>query len=265
MPDEHAALGGNGLRIVPGITHQPHQAELVRHLARYRFARRVIAADLRRCRRKATHTVIDLGCGAGYGAAELARVSGVRVIGLDCDPAAIEHAQRHYGGRNVQFRTADLRSLAADLTETPAYLVALEVLEHLPEGIKLFASLRWQRLALVSTPYLEPPGQNPHHLRWNISEADYATFPHKAFFYQDMPGLIYATCDKPPQAINLLCVLFAEASDWPAEAVAWWLDCQRAAYRARRLLPDAWAAIKDLARPAVRPLLRRLRPGRYAP
>ena len=266
MAEGHESLGGNGLRVVPGVTHQAHEAELRRHLARYRFARRLIAADLRRWRPSAPPLVVDLGCGAGYGAAELARAPGVHVLGLDCEAAAIEHARRHYAGQHVQFRTADIRRLAAEPpAEPPAYLVALEVLEHLPDGLELLASLRWTRLALISTPYLEPPGRNPHHARWNISEAEYAAFPHKAFFYQDMAGLIYAACDKPSQAVNLLCALYAEPAAPAVLAVGGWLDWQRAAWRARRLLPDAWSAVKDLARPLVRPLLRRWRPERYAP
>lgn len=278
MGDEQAALGGDGLRVVPGITHQAHDAELVRHLARYRFARRLIAADVRNCRAGAAPLIIDLGCGAGYGAAELARVPGAQVIGLDCEPAAIEHARRHYAGEKVQFYTADLRALAAERfgelsdelsgrlkAAPPDYLVACEVLEHLPDGLELLARLRWKRLAVISTPYLEPAGRNPHHVRWDISEADYACFGHKAFFYQDLPGVIYAACDQPPQPINLLCVLYADSAGRALDAVNWWLDWQRAAHRAQRLLPDAWAAIKDLARPMVRPLLRRLLPRRYAP
>ncbi|MCL6501264.1 MAG: class I SAM-dependent methyltransferase [Pirellulales bacterium] len=266
MAEDRALLGGEGLRVVPGVTHQRHDPELVRHLARYRFARWLIAADIRRARPPAAPQIVDLGCGAGYGAAELGRIPGVHVLGLDHDPAVIEHAQRRYGGGNVAFRVADLRSMAAETaTAACAYLVALEVLEHLPDGLELFACLRWTRLAVVSTPYLEPPGRNPHHARWNISEAEYAAFPRKAFFYQDLPGVIYAACDRPPQAVNLLCVLFAEQAEGAVDAIVGWLDWQRAAYRARRLLPDAWEAFKDLTRPVLRPMLRRVWPERYQP
>lgn len=265
MSDGQAALGGNGLRTVSALTHQAHDAELVRHLARYRFARRVIAADLPRSRRQAVQTSTDCHCAGEHGAAKLPRVLGMQGLGLDCKPAAIEHAQCQHARENVHFGTADLRCLAADFaSEPPAYVVALEVLEHLRDRLEIFASLRWTRPAAVSTPYPEPLGQRPHHSRWDISEAAFAAFAHKAFFYQDMPGTIYGGRAMPPQAIRLLRVLFAELSDRIAEGAAWLLDCQRAGRRVRRLLPDAWAAFKNLARPLVQLVLCRLRAGRYA-
>lgn len=59
------------------------------HLAAYRFCAGFAAG--RRC--------LDLGCGTGYGAAELAGSGGAaQVVGIDSDPKAIAYARRRYGG-----------------------------------------------------------------------------------------------------------------------------------------------------------------------
>src|SRR2546428_2077158 len=62
--------------------------DLERHLAAYRFVRP----------RAAGRTVLDAGCGEGYGAALLAEVAG-RVVGIDRAEAVRVAAARHGGPR----------------------------------------------------------------------------------------------------------------------------------------------------------------------
>ena len=83
-------------RIVPDET-EPGIVAL--HLKRYEFA-------LPYCRGA---SVLDAGCGVGYGTAHLARVA-ERVVGVDVSDDAVSYARAHYAGPNVEFRVATARA-----------------------------------------------------------------------------------------------------------------------------------------------------------
>lgn len=157
-----------GERVIPGEV----DANLLNeHLARYAFA-----ARLARSRR-----VLDAGCGAGYGCAELAQ-SATLVVGVDVAREAVEYAREHYQLPNVQFEQGSCTALqwpdgSFDL------VVAFEVIEHLSEWRELLVEVR-RVLApdgqfVVSTPnklyYSETRGHagpNPYH----VHEFDYDEF-----------------------------------------------------------------------------------------
>jgi SAM-dependent methyltransferase len=174
-----------GERVIPGEVDVDLLNE---HMARYTFA-----ARLARGKR-----VLDAGCGAGYGSAELAHAA-ESVVGVDCAPEAIEFARAHYPGANLKFEVSSCEALpqsdaAFDL------VVAFEVIEHL-ENWRGF--LRESRRVLtpngqlvVSTPnklyYTESRGKdgaNPFH----VHEFDFeefraeltAVFPHVSMFLEN--------------------------------------------------------------------------------
>jgi SAM-dependent methyltransferase len=149
-----------GERVIPG---QVSVDLLNEHLARYAFA-----ARLARGKR-----VLDAGCGAGYGSAELARAA-LSVVGVDRAAEAIDFARAAYRFPNLRFERASCAALphragAFDL------VVAFEVIEHL-EDWRAFLEEARRVLAptgqfMVSTPnrlyYTEsrgPDGANPFHV-----------------------------------------------------------------------------------------------------
>jgi ubiquinone biosynthesis O-methyltransferase len=158
------------------------------HMARYTFA-----ARLTRGKR-----VLDAGCGAGYGSAELARMAW-RVTGIDIAPEAVAFARSHYESPNLSFQQASCTELpfedgAFDL------VVAFEVIEHLEEWKGFLREVR-RVLApagqlIVSTPnrlyYTESrgaQGANPFH----VHEFDFEeftrelkqVFPHVSMFLEN--------------------------------------------------------------------------------
>jgi len=174
-----------GERLIPGEVDVDLLNE---HLARYAFA-----ARLARGKR-----VLDAGCGAGYGSAELAGAAD-SVVGVDVAPEAIAFATAHYQLPNLRFEQGSCTALpnpggCFDL------VVAFEVIEHLTDWRAFLAETR-RVLApngqlVVSTPnrlyYTEsrgPRGANPFH----VHEFDFAefcaellaVFPHVSLFLEN--------------------------------------------------------------------------------
>ncbi len=148
-----------GERVIPGEVNDDLWAE---HIARYAFAAR-LASGAR---------VLDIGCGTGYGTAELAQHAR-SATGIDVSADAIGYARVHYPLSNITFLTAS----ATALPFPPAsfdLITAFEVIEHLDNWPDLLVEAR--RLLhpngtfLVSTPnklyYAESRadrGPNPFH------------------------------------------------------------------------------------------------------
>jgi SAM-dependent methyltransferase len=128
--------------------------------------------------------VADLACGEGYGADLLARRS-ARVVGVDANPEAHEHARLRYQRQNLSFE----RALVEEFEGPCDAIVFLQTIEHVHEPESLldrFAAAA--PLSYVSTPNrltLAPPGAeksgNPWHLR------EYALGEYRALLERHFP------------------------------------------------------------------------------
>jgi SAM-dependent methyltransferase len=124
-----------GERVIPG---QVDPDLLNEHLARYAFA-----ARLARGKR-----VLDAGCGAGYGSAELVK-SALSVVGVDAATEATAYAREHYRLPNLHFEQASCGGLPHP-DATFDLVVAFEVIEHLAD---------WRGFLMEVRRVLSPTGQ----------------------------------------------------------------------------------------------------------
>ncbi|MEP7328120.1 MAG: methyltransferase domain-containing protein [Betaproteobacteria bacterium] len=110
-----------GERFVPGLPGEiAHE-----HWHRYAFARR-FAADKR---------VLDVASGEGYGSALLAKVAD-SVVGVDVDPAAVEHARTVYAQRpNLRFECGSGAALPLPDAQIDV-AISFETIEHLPRPMQ---------------------------------------------------------------------------------------------------------------------------------
>lgn len=124
-----------GERVIPGQVDIDLWNE---HLSRYAFAARL-------ARRK---RVLDVGCGAGYGSAELAN-SASSVTGIDIGADAVAYATENYSRPNLSFQEAGATALPFP-EDSFDLVVAFEVIEHLSD---------WEQLITEARRVLSPGGQ----------------------------------------------------------------------------------------------------------
>jgi SAM-dependent methyltransferase len=194
-----------GERVIPGRVDPDLWNE---HRSRYLFAARFCAGK----------RVLDLGCGTGYGSAELA-ARAERVVALDGSAEAIEYAARHFALPNLCF----VRASASRLPFAPDsfdVVVALELLEHLADweaalaGVRALAGERGY--FIVSTPnklaYAESrklAGPNPFHVHefefGEFRDALAGLFPHVSIYLQNhTPAITFAPLhpEAPPEIFS---------------------------------------------------------------
>jgi SAM-dependent methyltransferase len=170
-----SALPLTGERTVPGIPEENYWFR--RHEAVYIALRDLVAGA----------SVLEAGCGEGYGAGMLAEVA-TGVLALDLDAVTAAHVARRYPGAGVA--RANLVALPVRDGSVDA-VVSLQVIEHLWEQERFlrecFRVLRPGGALVVSTPnrLTFSPGRdtplNPFHTR-ELSAAELACLVRDAGF-----------------------------------------------------------------------------------
>lgn len=174
-----------GERVIPGEVNPDLWNE---HLARYAFASRFAHAK----------RIVDVGCGAGYGAAQLAQAA-ANVIAIDLASAAVSYARTHYSAPNLHYLRGACGALPVASSSVDV-VVSFELIEHVPDWREFLGEVRRvlapQGQFIVSTPnkfyYGEsrgPSGPNPFHVHEFEFEEFRAElgrhFRHTAFLLQN--------------------------------------------------------------------------------
>lgn len=139
---------------------------LALHLKRYDFARQFCAGA----------EALDAACGAGYGSAHLAPVA-TRVVGVDVDARAVEHARSRYVSTNLEFRVGDVQSLD-DPSGIYGVVCSFETIEHVDDPDRALQELT-RVLApdgtlVISTPSAKTTTASPenpfHRCEWSAGD-----------------------------------------------------------------------------------------------
>jgi 2-polyprenyl-3-methyl-5-hydroxy-6-metoxy-1,4-benzoquinol methylase len=141
--------------------------------------------------------VADMACGEGYGSDVLAG-SAARVVGVDANPEAHQHARLRYQRPNLRFE----RDLVESFAETCDAVVFLQTIEHVEDPgaiLEHFKSmLAPGGVAYVSTPNLltlAPPGAEKSDNPWHVKEyraAEFRTLCEAHFERVELFGLFHA-------------------------------------------------------------------------
>jgi 2-polyprenyl-3-methyl-5-hydroxy-6-metoxy-1,4-benzoquinol methylase len=185
QPEGVPPLALTGERTLPDVPEENYWFR--RHLVVYEW----IAARVRGLR------AIDMACGEGYGSDVLAR-SAARVVGVDANPEAHEHARLRYVRANLRFA----RDLVDSFSEDADAVVFLQTIEHVHDpGAVLdhFRSLVGETGAVfVSTPNvltLAPEGASRSDNPWHVHEyrsEEFEQLCRAHFATVEMYGLFHA-------------------------------------------------------------------------
>lgn len=187
QPSDVPPLELTGERTLPDVPEENYWYR--RHLAVYRWV-------AERC---SGMRVVDMACGEGYGAAVLAKRA-QRVVGVDANPEAHEHARRRYTRPGLSFE----RALVEQFDQGAPWdaIVFLQTIEHIEQPGPLlarFASLLAPGgVAYISTPNrltLAPAGAqrsgNPWHVR-EYTAPEYEELLEPYFASVQLLGLFHA-------------------------------------------------------------------------
>ena len=151
-------------------TSQGWLDHLLYHLARYKFASRMIRPGDR---------VLDYGCGTGYGTRMMAEVAG-EIWGVDSDESVIQKASSQYQSDNLTFFCDDVlfKSMMAGCNFN--MITVMEVIEHVTrkDAAKMLMSLRGglaeNGILVLSTPKFKPIEQrSPFRAKHHVYEYEY--------------------------------------------------------------------------------------------
>lgn len=109
--------------------------------------------DFFRDRISAGERVLDIGCGIGAVAYDVAEKAGAKVVGIDINPKNIAHAQKHHAHPYIQYITGD--ALQAIPNEAFDVVILSNVLEHLHQRAEFLRDL--QRAAHPSRMLIRVP------------------------------------------------------------------------------------------------------------
>lgn len=135
------------------------------HIATYRFAEQFTRGK----------RVLDLGCGSGYGSAQIARTA-AHVTAVDVADEAIDYARQQFAGGNLEFRTIDPTAPLPFSKASFDVVLSFQVFEHVSDPAHYLSEVRRVlvpegQLVLVtpdrSTRLL--PFQRPWN-RWHVHE-----------------------------------------------------------------------------------------------
>ena len=168
------------------------------HIAAYRFA----------AARVQGMTVLDYGCGTGYGSRHLARVA-ESVTGVDVSTSAIDYARSRYPGDRLSFdviRPVEQGPLPFADASFDA-VVSFQVIEHVPSPDLYLAEaarvLRTGGLFLCATPDRGTrlrPAQRPWN-RWHLDEFSPDALREVASKHFEVEELLSMTA--PPEVVDL--------------------------------------------------------------
>jgi 2-polyprenyl-3-methyl-5-hydroxy-6-metoxy-1,4-benzoquinol methylase len=155
-----SSLSKTGERLVPeDINSRDDQLQFLRHLAAYEFVKGQLSSQ---------QTVLEVGCGEGYGSNYLSK-SCKEIIGIDVEISAIEHAKKKYTTANCSFKEYNGSNIPYSENHFD-FIVSFQVIEHVDNDAafvkELGRVLKPGGTAFITTPnktYRLKPGQKP----WN--------------------------------------------------------------------------------------------------
>lgn len=148
-------------------------------------------------------TVLDAGCGTGFGAATLSAAGAASVLGVDVDARSVRYARRNFGSDEVRFEVGNLERLVLPKGEFNL-IVSSNALEHLANPGQFLADcqgfLRPGGRLIVAVPPIVSEADRQvhghiHYHRSNLTVTQWAALFRETgwsvlpYFHRLCPGL----------------------------------------------------------------------------
>jgi hypothetical protein len=162
-----------GERVIPD--DPPNKYLYLEHITRYMYAAQFVSGQ----------TVLDFGCGTGYGSAYLAAHGARQVIGTDLDQEAIHYAQNHYQALNLAYVVGNCLASACK-SQMYDIIVSFEVIEHVEPGQNYLAEI--SRLLKKGGYFIgSTPNKQLHSPDIDVS---YNPFHLQEYFLDDLKAIL---------------------------------------------------------------------------
>ena len=183
MENKENDLEYTGERLIPDLPEFTHLYQ--EHIIRYMFATQFVESK----------TVLDAGCGTGYGPFLLSQKSAKKVVGIDLSKEAIAYCNSHYKSPNLEFKEDDCTRCHFNDSEFDI-ITSFEVIEHLKDPRSFLSEvkrvLKKDGLFILSTPNkITYPSDNPFHFL-EYTESEFRDlleifFLNVSILYQEYP------------------------------------------------------------------------------
>ncbi|MBD3384037.1 methyltransferase domain-containing protein [candidate division KSB1 bacterium] len=145
-------------------------------------------------------SVLDIGCGTGYGSYILSGKA-VSVVAVDYDKDAIDYCREHYQNTNLKYLEMDAKQI--ELNEKFDIIVSFQMIEHLTQPKEFLVSikrlLKSNGLVFISTPNVQKPdhekNKNPFH-HHEMNDAQFRDLLSGVFTSVEILGITYASENK---------------------------------------------------------------------
>ena len=178
-------LSDTGERMLPPRENET-SVVFARHQFAYEYARQFVKGK----------SVLDVGCGTGYGSDLLAREA-LSVVAIDRDPDAVAFCRNHYSRANLSFTQGDAENLPGNATYD--ICISFQVIEHLHDPDRFLRALKKLTnpggIVLITTPNsktgLGAKTDNPFHLS-EMSFSQFSEAVGSSFASSKVFGIGYA-------------------------------------------------------------------------
>lgn len=202
VPDWFESFKKNGMRLARKYNLNYYKSMLMNNFERYMAIKgeevwpREKGRYLWAASKVIGNSILEIGCSNGYGSQFFG--DEINYFGLDYDKAIIEVAQEEGWGDNKKFVHADINTFELGQYDT---IVAMEVIEHLDNGLEIVEKLKKHcKRLLVTVPYMETPGfWGEHHKLHMLNEIHFSN--DFKFSFMGENGEI---ADKPHAGMNLM-------------------------------------------------------------
>ncbi|HDQ00099.1 MAG TPA: class I SAM-dependent methyltransferase [bacterium] len=185
MINQHISIHDSGERILPT---QPGETSFV--FARHQFAYRYVQQFVE------NKTVVDIGCGSGYGSHILAQRAKL-VCGIDHDPEIVAYCRQRYHNSNLSFLQMDATRLNPD--QQFDIVVNFQMIEHVEDMESFIDVLRQaakpEGMIYISTPRIPEhkvnKGNNPFHAH-DLTYGQFFDLIDRKFTEFEIVGVAYA-------------------------------------------------------------------------